>query len=373
MSPARPALPKRLLVVLPSWVGDAVMATPALSALRERLPGAFIGALARPGVDEVLAGLPFFDEVHVDARAGVMGPKHAAAKVRSRSYDTALLFTNSFSSALVARLAFIPRRIGYERDGRAVLLSERLTPPIRRDTPPFARSKTDPRGWAPIAACAYYMGLVRALLDDPSIPLGPLRLATTPSEEAAAESILRRAGLDPAHPRAVMLNPGGNNPAKRWPPERFAALAAHLIATHSMHILINGSPAELPLVAHIAEMIRELRPPASGSGGVVELPHLGVTLGALKAITRRCALMVTNDTGPRHIAAAFGVPVVTLFGPTDHRWTTIPFEREAIVLADPTLPEEEVANDHPERCAVERIELERVVDAAERVGSWNGE
>jgi ADP-heptose:LPS heptosyltransferase len=75
--------------------------------------------------------------------------------------------------------------------------------------------------------------------------------------------------------------------------------------------------------------------------------------------------MVTNDTGPRHIAAALNIPIVTLFGPTDHRWTTIPYTREQIVLADPTLPEEEVANDHPERCAIEQIGVEGVMAAAQ--------
>src|SRR5688572_19153197 len=97
----------RLLVVCPSWVGDAVMATPALRLLRDAMPGGFIGGLVRPGIDEVLAGTEFFDEVHVERAAGVMGPKHAAAKVRPRRYEAALLLTNSFSTALITRIAGI--------------------------------------------------------------------------------------------------------------------------------------------------------------------------------------------------------------------------------------------------------------------------
>jgi heptosyltransferase II len=101
----------------------------------------------------------------------------------------------------------------------------------------------------------------------------------------------------------------------------------------------------------------------------VSLPDLGGSLGSLKALLAdpRCRLMVTNDTGPRHIAAAFGVPVVTLFGPTDPRWTTIPVRPggEAVLVADPTLPADEVADDHPERCRIERIEVERVIGAVE--------
>src|SRR5204863_9819609 len=95
----------RLLVVCPSWVGDAVMATPTLGLIRGAHPGIFIGALVRPGIDELLEGARFFDEIHVARPMGVMGPKFGAAKVRPRRYDTALLLTNSFSSALIARLA----------------------------------------------------------------------------------------------------------------------------------------------------------------------------------------------------------------------------------------------------------------------------
>jgi ADP-heptose:LPS heptosyltransferase len=90
---------------------------------------------------------------------------------------------------------------------------------------------------------------------------------------------------------------------------------------------------------------------------------LGVTLSSLKSIVRRAKLMVTNDTGPRHLAAAFGVPLVSLFGPTDHRWTTIPTRPgapELLLLADPDLPANEVANDHPERCRIDRIEFAAV-------------
>lgn len=104
---------------------------------------------------------------------------------------------------------------------------------------------------------------------------------------------------------------------------------------------------------------------------MVALTGLGGTIGSLKGLIAQSRLLVTNDTGPRHIAAAFGRPLVTLFGPTDPRWTTLPETGAANieVLADPTLPAELVADDHPERCAIDRIALDRVeqaVDAALR-------
>ncbi|MEL6312167.1 MAG: glycosyltransferase family 9 protein, partial [Pseudomonadota bacterium] len=171
--------------------------------------------------------------------------------------------------------------------------------------------------------------------------------------------LLRSAGIDGE--RFAILNPGGNNPAKRWPAERFAALADWLAREKELAVLINGSPVEAELASEIV-VAAETTP--------VSLPAMGGTLGGLKALVRRAVLMVTNDTGPRHFAAALGTPLVTLFGPTDHRWTTIPTRPEGpemIVTADPDLPATESANDHPERCRVDRITIERVREAVDRV------
>jgi len=367
---SRPTLPiRRLLVVMPSWVGDAVMATPSLRVLRELLPGAFIAGLLRPGIDDLLRGTSFFDEIHVARSAGVMGPKRVASQLRPRQYDTALLLTGSFSTALITRIAGIPRRVGYDRDGRGLLLTDGLQPLRRRDVEPYSRSSTDPSGWAPVAACDYYYALTRYLLASHNLraySMGPLELATGSADERAADALLERAGVAPGdRQRMILLNPGGNKDEKRWPAERFAALADHLITHQRATILINGSPKEAELARSIVERIEQ-------RGRVVSLPELGMDLSLLKTLVKRCKLMVTNDTGPRHIAAAFGVPVVTLFGPTDHRWTTIPFEDEVELLADPSLPEEEVSNDHPERCRIERISLEDVIAAASKLLSGVG-
>jgi len=419
------------------------MATPAVRALREHLPGAYIGALMRPGIDQLLAGSTFFDEVHIMSAQGMMGPKRAAARLRARRYDVALLLTNSFSTALTARLAGIPRRIGYDRDARAVLLTDPVRPVRRRDIEPFRRSHANPADWAPVPACEYYYRLVTEFLGEMKIdpgPMGPLELVATRGEELEAADILSRAGITldgPAATPFVLLNPGGNDTAKRWPAERFAALADYLTRNCNLSVLISGSPAEAELIDGICAACRHAeasaepagspaepgpeatgappQPPDEGSelplptpptsdsamlvasrpgarpptrpdvgadvplgpdesdaapstpARVVNLARLGVTLSTLKPIVARARVMVTNDTGPRHIAAALGTPVVTLFGPTDHRWTTIPHLDEIRLLADPTLPEEEVANDHPERCRIERIGLGDVVNAVNRL------
>jgi len=358
-APNIPNAPLRLLIIMPKWVGDVAMATPTLRLIRQALPGAFIGGLVRPGIDEVLAGSDVFDELHVERASGVMGPKFVAAKLRPRRYDTALLLTGSFSTALTARIAGIPRRIGYDRDSRGLLLTDKVRP------------LTLPNGkWKPISAVHYYYTLARrflplnkvsANLPEARVPAGRLiELATTPAEEHAADQLLARADVPPTSPMAI-LNPGANSEVKRWPTDRFAAVADYLASRHGLTVLVNGGPAERDLVATLA---------AACTHKPIQLTQLGGSLGSLKAITRRCRLMVTNDTGPRFIAAAFGVPVITLMGPTDHRWSTIETRSEgpeALILADPTLPDELVANDHQERCRMDRIELKDVIAAADKL------
>jgi heptosyltransferase-2 len=371
------------------------MATPTLRRVRDALPGAFIGALCRPGVDQLLVGTEDLDEIHTFVPHGMMASKKAAAKVRPRRYDTALLLTNSFSTALTARLAFIPRRIGYNRDNRAMLLTDPVAPPRNPD-----------RSWKLTPAVDYYWNLASHLLGEPpvdwsvhtpadcvrvplALPPGVfMQLPVTDADTQAADALLARANLPPDQPFAI-LNPGGNNPAKRWPADRFARLAAHLAGHHNLGVLINGAPAEADLCNDIAQQARSVSDgvsqssperqrrassddPGASAASIFSLPHLNITLGALKALCQRAALMVTNDTGPRHIAAAMGAPLVTLFGPTDPRWTTIPVRahadgspRETILVADPALPPDQSANDHPDRCRVDRIPTESVVRAAD--------
>ena len=134
------------------------------------------------------------------------------------------------SIALVARLAGIPWRLGYSRDGRGLLLTDRLEALRRRDVDPFRRSATDPGAWAPVPACEYYNRLVAhfcASIEAEAPAPGAMELGVTEAEELEQRRILAGAGIEPGDPY-VVLNPGANNPAKRWPAERFALLADHL-------------------------------------------------------------------------------------------------------------------------------------------------
>jgi heptosyltransferase-2 len=180
-----------------------------------------------------------------------------------------------------------------------------------------------------------------------------MELAVTDGQRDEARRLLQ----DVSRPFALLC-PGANKTAKRWPAERFAAAAEKLATRHGLSIVATGAPSESSIVAAVSA--------ASGTP-VVDLAARGVTLGGLKGVIAETRIMITNDTGPRHIAAALGVPVVTLFGPTDHRWTTIDFPDERILVAEPFLPQELTADDHQAACAIERITVGDVLSAAERL------
>ncbi|MHC4590421.1 MAG: glycosyltransferase family 9 protein, partial [Planctomycetota bacterium] len=165
-----------------------------------------------------------------------------------------------------------------------------------------------------------------------------------------------------SRPYAVLC-PGANKAAKRWPAERFAAVADAL-AGLGLAAVATGAPGEREVVAEVSR---------AAAVPVLDLVQRGLGIGSLKAVIADAALCVTNDTGPRHVAAALGTPVVTLFGPTDHRWTTIECPHEQILVAEPFLPEPLVADDHARHCAITRIPVADVLAAAERLLSGRRE
>ena len=352
---APPDRPLRLLVVCPSWVGDVAMATPVLRLLRDELPGAFIGGLVRPGCDELLAGTSFFDELHVERAAGVMGPKFVAAKIRPRRYDTALLLTNSFSTALITRIAGIPRRFGYDRDGRALLLTDKIK----------AHKQNGARGdWAVVPAVDYYWRIATHMLSrfDPArseqhkLPADKfLELATTDDEETRANGILSTANVGDRP--FVVLNPGGNNPAKRWPTDRFARLADELADTHA--VLVNGSPNEADLVEEILARA-ESRPHS--------LPALGNSLGSLKAIAPTRLAHGHQRHRPasyrRRVRHAGRLALRPDRPPLDDRADPPGRRGDPASRRTPTCPSQSPRTTTPDRCRIENIGYQTVRDAA---------
>lgn len=303
---------------MPSWIGDAVMAMPTLRALRNLWPEAHISVLARAQIRPVIDASPWFDRVvtvrhprKVMSDGRRVGPFPLVARLASGKFDTAILLPNSFRTALLVRMAGVPRRVGYDRDGRGFLLTDRLLP---------MRAKGK---FVPVPTRDYYLGLARyvgAVAPDPI-----MQLFTRPQHDARADEMLRAVGFDLDRGRLVLLNPGANyGEAKMWSPDRFAAVADYCSREFGVTVAVTGAPKERAILDQVLSAART---------PILDLPKLGVDLTLLKSVIRRAALMITNDTGPRHMAAAMGVPVVTVFGPTDPAWTEIEFalERKAMV------------------------------------------
>ena len=291
-----------IALFLPNWIGDAVMATPAVRALREHFHGAHLIGVVRPYIAAVLEGSPWLDElVFLDTKGRWSQRWPAvAAQLRRRAIDLAVLFPNSFRSALVAWAGQCRRRAGYVRIDRSWLLTESLEPVCDAG----GRRRPSP-------AILAYNRLAEAV--GCPTPSCRMELFTTSRDEAAANTVWQRAGLD-SHREVVCLNPGAAfGSAKYWPAEYFAVLARQLADRRSSGVLVLCGPAESKL-AH--SIVTQARHPA-----VHSLVDYALSIGLSKACVRRADLLITTDSGPRHIAAAFDRPVVTLFGPTHIAWT----------------------------------------------------
>jgi len=311
--------PQKILVVQPNWVGDAVMATPTLRAVRELYPDAHISYLMRRYVKDLYGGMPWADQIltyrtgKTKAKAG-KGTFDLAGRLRAGRFDLAILLPNSFKTALVCKMANIPRIFGYDRDGRGFLLTDRLLP------------VKDKGKFVPTPIVYSYLGLARYLGSKHRDVR--MQLFVTDSDRRDAQDVLARCGLDrdlsrPAsagQPPLIVLNPGAQyGAAKLWKSDCFAELADRFIDDLGATVLLSAAPRERTIVESIQRRMKH---------AAVDLSTKGMTLGSLKEIIRRCDLMVTNDTGPRHIAAAMDVPVVTVFGPTHPEWTEIYFAKE---------------------------------------------
>lgn len=310
--------PRSVLVVLPTWVGDFVMATPLLRALRERFSDARITFLAEANLRELIAGGDWMDEVLLWPERAARNPWHGPYRalireLRRRRFDLAILLPNSFRSAFAVWQSRAARRVGFDRDGRGWLLTDRVPCPNR----------VGRRAFAPYPIVKYYADLADAL----GCPRtgDALELFTTPECDASLSAMLVALGV--AEDAALLvLSPGAKyGAAKCWAPERFAAVADLLRERQGMTAVVTCGPGE----EHIAGAIRDAM---KGDAIVLEEPRL--SLGELKSLVKRSRLLLCNDAGPRHFAKAFGVPVVTVFGPTHPEWTATTFAHERIVRID---------------------------------------
>lgn len=296
---------KSIALFLPNWIGDVVMATPTLRAIRAAWPTARIVAWGRSYIADVLAGCPWFDEF-------IALPQKTASLLRlafegRNQFDVGVLFPNSIRSALVATLVGCRRLIGYDRGDRGWLLGRRLYYP------------RGPRGrFRPTPIILSYGRLAEQIRAP--VRSWKLELFTTPLDEQAADDAWNRFGISRGE-KVVLLNPGGAfGTTKHWPIPYFARLAQKFVDQHRTPVIVLCGPSE----CEMAERIRS----ESNRASVHSLAEVRPSIGLSKACVRRSALLVTTDSGPRHFAAAFDIPCVTLFGPTHIEWTRTFHRRE---------------------------------------------
>jgi heptosyltransferase-2 len=268
-----------ILIRATNWVGDAVMCLPALRAIRERFPDAHITILAKSWVADLYAQESFTNQMLMcDARPWWT----LALELRRHRFDCAILLQNAFGAAWVAAAAGIPTRIGYNRDGRGLLLTRAVKVPKHGEIPRHERF--------------YYLELLRraGLID--ALPAGDITMT--------AQTAVRN-----PKKRIIGISPGAAyGTAKQWLPERFAEAAGELASARGAAVALFGSRAEHDLCERIAQML---------DGHDVTNYAGRTTLEQFIELAARCELFLTNDSGAMHIASALGVPTVAIFGATD--------------------------------------------------------
>ncbi|MBI3404049.1 MAG: lipopolysaccharide heptosyltransferase II [Acidobacteria bacterium] len=292
----------KILVRATNWVGDAVMCIPALEAVRVRWPEAHISILARPWVADIYQGQGLADEIthfeHAGRHRGWGGVQRLATELRAKKFDVALLLQNAFEAAWIAARAGIPERIGYARDGRSWL----LTNPVPLPRP----------GEIPAHEIHYYMELLRRagwLPENSPFDLATQQIQLRVDAAAAekAEAFLRQSQVS-ANKLRIALAPGAAyGSAKCWLTERYAQLADRLVAAFDADVILFGSPGEREVAERISRQMKSRPVLLAGQTPIGDLP----------AFFSRCHIFIGNDSGAMHVAAAVGLPVVGIFGPTD--------------------------------------------------------
>ncbi len=303
----------KLGVFLPNWIGDAVMATPALRAVRDHHPHAEVVGLARPYVAEVLRGTDLLDRTLLydpKEKQGERSERSFVRRLRAERLDAALLLTNSFRTAWLAWRSGAKRRVGFARDLRGWLLTDRVTPKPKSRPHPVLDE---------------YNRLAETL--GCSTLSTRTELAVTDEDARQFESFWENRDWRLRSSGFVAMSPGGAfGAAKHWPTEHFAELAGQVVRDLDRTVLVLCGPAERDTAREITSLADDPR--------VLSLADGPIGLGVTKAAVREATLLVATDSGPRHFAAALGTPVVTLFGPTHISWSETHYDLARHVQLD---------------------------------------
>jgi heptosyltransferase-2 len=325
-------------------MGDAVMATPMLRCVRNLFESSKISFCANRTVAEVLTPCQFTDQWIVLKKES---PFAIAEKLKKCNFDTVVLLKNSFASALAVFLAGIPERIGYARECRGFFLTQKLYPP-----------KVSFFRYEPVSAVDYYLAIASWFGCQTANRKMELEIA-----QADRNTVLDKFGqyLSGEKPVVVLVPGGAFGASKLWPQDRFAKVADFLTEKFSANVFISVSPDEME--KQIAgEICSQAKHP------IINLAQNPVTLGQLKALFSFANLVITNDTGPRHIAVALGRKVITLFGPNNPAWTENNYHDEIKIIADvPCAPCNKPVCKKDRHYCMESITAETVYKAAEKI------
>ncbi len=334
----------KILVWLPSPMGDAVLCTPALRAIRQHFKSCEISFFARPIVRQVLSPSSFND---VWLEQQDKNPFAIAKMLKGHKFTYALLFKNSFASALTTFLAGIPLRIGYAREGRGFLLTDKLYPPKL----PNAKFK-------PISMIDYYLAIASRLGADTTDR--NLELLIDPETRGKLKAKLPEVTKSEG-PIIVMVPGGAFGPSKCWPSVRFAQTADRLITNYNATVVVSVSPA--PAERQIARKICD-----SSKHKLTNLAEKPISPGELKSLFSIADLVISNDTGPRHIAIALRRKVITLFGPNNPAWTNTGYENEIQIIGDaPCAPCDKPICKKKEHLCMQAITVEMVCNAVKKL------
>ncbi|MBL7085215.1 MAG: lipopolysaccharide heptosyltransferase II [Candidatus Omnitrophica bacterium] len=286
---------QRILIVNVNWRGDVLFSTPFIRAVREKYPDSFIACVVVPRCVSIMENNPRLNEVIIfDEEAkhkGPLGKLRFINSLRSKHFDVAFLLHRSFTRTLICYLAGIPERIGYYTKKRAMLLTKNIAQPIEQ-----------------LHKVEYFLNIAKAC--DIKTENKDYEFFLSQKDKAYIDSLFKENGLKESD-FLVVINPGGNWDLKRWPKENFAQAADKLIKDYKAKVIITGAKSDANLARDIAALMKES--PVIFCGRT--------SLRQLAALMAKVNLVVSNDSGPMHIAVSQGTKVISLFGPTSAKIT----------------------------------------------------
>ena len=307
MEKINPGKIKKILIRAPNWIGDAVLAIPALTRIRDHFKESEISILGPDSILQLLKENKIADRwiPLKPSYQGLGGKRRLIYDLKKMGFDLAILLQNAFEAAFITFLSSIPYRVGYKRDGRGFLLTHSVSP--------LPKSKK-------IHQLQYYLELLEPLVGVSSYWEKPF-LQVTQQEKERGRHLLEKEGIL-ENKSIIGMNVGAAyGSAKRWVPERFAQLGDRLIKETRSQIVFFGSSNEVSLVKTIQGKMAEPSFSLTGKTGIREL------MGGIS----HCSLFITNDSGPMHIASALDIPVISIFGPTDDK-TTSPVGNQTTII-----------------------------------------